>query len=148
MRVSRLILTLHDLTSNFDHKLQTDLHHSRIFKDLIILFRIKGSFSSLPLTAYVVRLPGLSLFFLIIQNYCAWWVSICGVQCHLRCPPRFCVGASTFSYIYVNDLSDNISPRGKRSYSIEELRNDFPQTSRPKVGARDWGNTCNKTSYF
>ena len=40
------------------------------------------------------------------------------------------------------------SPRSKRSCSKEELPNDFPQTGRAKVGARDWGNACKKTPYF
>ena len=31
------------------------------------------------------------------------------MQCHLRFPPRVCLGASTFSYLHSNDLTDNIS---------------------------------------
>ena len=30
----------------------------------------------------------------------------------------------------------------------KDLRNDFPQTGRTEVGARDWGNACKKTPYF
>ena len=65
---------------------------------------------------------------------------------HINFPPCWNIFYLNIFCLDMNPLRD-VSLRSKRSSSTEEFRNDFPQTGRAKVGARDWGNACKKTTY-